>query len=877
MKTPESAHPPFALRFLSWFCPAHLYEEIEGDLIQKFNRDVNVIGEKRAKRKLLWDVIRFFRPGIILRNKLSFHRNQIDMIKSYFTILFRSLLKRKFYSVINISCLTVGITFALLIGMFIHGELQVNKHLADADRLYLLESKAQSRDYREFFSSSHLVSQCVTQYPNLFESYYRFLDRNITVSKGDKHFRIQSMIGDASLLTMFGFPVIAGNAASALKDPNSIVVTRKVANQFFDNTNVVGQTLTVSTEQNGKKEYLITAVIENPDDKNSVSDFMDMNAQIFLTLENSKDFFPLFDQNSWGSFIISYIKLMPNIKVSEAEAAINRTIKGVAPKANDEPRTYFLNPLADYYRMTNHGAVQKLIWSLAVIVSLILLLAISNFIKIAIASSFSRAKEVGVRKVIGGQQWQVVNQFLLEACVISVIAGVLSVLFYELLHSYFADLLGAKLPSILMFDKSVWLLMLVGFLGIGFFAGVYPAIFQSMARPVDSLKGKFKSVQGTIQFSRGLIGTQFLITIFILIVAVVVSGQVSFFLEKDLGYDKARVLVVGSVPRLWNDAGFSKMEFAKKEFLQSKEIKAVSLSWGAPGNNFSPGGSKVHKAGTPSEKAIDHVITCGDEDYEKVYDLKLEAGSFLDEAGLQPRNSVVINKSAQKALGVQIGDQLKAIDYGDTLFTVRGIVSDFNYESLHEKIGPLMIMQPNDFRAYRYFNFKLATGNISELIKAVENAWKKAFPDDPFDYWFADERMKTMYTTELQMKKAANTASILMLIIVITGVLGLVSLSVSKRKKEIGIRKVLGASLHDILLLIAKEYALLIAISFVVAVPLAYLSSIQWLGAFAYRLELSWWMFALPGALLLIFTIVIVTVQAHGVAASNPVKSLKYE
>lgn len=404
MKTPESAHPPFALRFLSWFCPAHLYEEIEGDLIQKFNRDVNVIGEKRAKRKLLWDVIRFFRPGIILRNKLSFHRNQIDMIKSYFTILFRSLLKRKFYSVINISCLTVGITFALLIGMFIHGELQVNKHLADADRLYLLESKAQSRDYREFFSSSHLVSQCVTQYPNLFESYYRFLDRNITVSKGDKHFRIQSMIGDASLLTMFGFPVIAGNAASALKDPNSIVVTRKVANQFFDNTNVVGQTLTVSTEQNGKKEYLITAVIENPDDKNSVSDFMDMNAQIFLTLENSKDFFPLFDQNSWGSFIISYIKLMPNIKVSEAEAAINRTIKGVAPKANDEPRTYFLNPLADYYRMTNHGAVQKLIWSLAVIVSLILLLAISNFINIAIASSFSRAKEVGVRKVIGGQQ-----------------------------------------------------------------------------------------------------------------------------------------------------------------------------------------------------------------------------------------------------------------------------------------------------------------------------------------------------------------------------------------------------------------------------------------------------------------------------------------
>ncbi len=799
------------------------------------------------------------------------------MIKSYFTLLIRSLLRRKFYSAINMLCLTVGFTFALLIGMFIHGERQVNQRLTDADRLYLVESKAKSSDDRDFFARYRLVRQCVEQYPNLFESYYRFLDRSITISKGDKHFRIQSMIGDESLLTMFGFPVIAGDAERALEKPNSIVITRSVANQFFGNTDVIGQTLSVSTEQNGKQEYSVTAVIENPDDKNLVSDFMNMDARVFLSLENRKDFFPFFDPDSWDNFTISYVKLKSTAKVFEAEAAMNKINTDLAPKITSEVRTYFLNPLADYYLNTNHGTVRKLLHSLAVIVGLILLLAISNFINISIAGSFSRAREVGVRKVIGGLQQQVIAQFLLESCVIALAAGVMGILLYELLHRYFANLLGADLPSVWLFNKSVWLMMFIGFLIIGFLAGIYPAVFQSLARPVDSLKGKHKSIQGTIQFSRVLIGTQFMITIFIFIAALVVSIQVSYFLEKDLGYNKSNVLVVNSVPRLWNEAGFAKMESAKKVFLESPEIQAVSLSWGAPGGNFSPGGSKVYKSGTPVDKAIDHVITCGDEDYQNVFGLKLLAGSFLNDAARQQRNSVLLNQSAQKALGAQVGDELRAVDYGDTVFIVKGIVADFNFESLHEKIFPVVIMHPQDFKAYRYFNFKLASNRASQSVEAVARAWKKSFPDEPFDYWFADEQLKAMYTTELQMKKAANIAAVLMLIIVVTGILGLVSLSVSKRTKEIGIRKVLGASLPDIISLVTKEYVFLLLISFAIAVPLAYQSSVRWLGAFAYRIELRWWMFALPGLLFLIFTVIIVAAQTLGAATSDPVKSLKYE
>lgn len=846
-------------------------------MLQKFERDVKVFSERKAKRRLLWNTIRFLRPGIVLRHKFSTRLNHFDMIKSYFTLLLRNLLKRKFYSTINMLCLTVGIAFALLIGMFIHGEQQVNKSLREVEQLYLLESKVPSNPNRDFFSRCRLPQQSAEQYPNLFDSYYRFFDRNITLSKADKHFRIQSMIGDASLLTLFGFPVLAGDAETALQKPNSIVITRNIALQFFNTVDVVGQTLTVSTEQNGKQEYAITAVIENPDEKNSVSDFMNMDAQVFLSLENAKEFLSFFDANSWETFLISYIKLKPAAHPAEAETALNKIMAEVAPNLTGEARTYHLTPLADYYLITNHGAVQKLVWSLMVVVGLILLLAISNFINISIASSFSRAKEIGVRKVIGGLRKQVVAQFLLESCVVAMAAGVMGILLYELLHTYFGTLLNTKLPSVIKIEQEVWLIVFLGIVGVGLLAGIYPAIFQSLTRPVDSLKGKLKSVRGTIRFSRTLIGIQFLITLFIFTAAIVVSRQVSFFMEKDLGFDQSQVIVVNSVPRQWNDAGFSKMESAKKQFLQTPGIEAVSLSWGAPDGNFSPGGSKVHKAGTPAEQGIVHIITSGDEDFQTVFGLRLIAGNFLDASSQQPRNSVIINESAQKALQVQVGDQLIATDNGDSVYTVKGIVADFHFESLHQKVLPMIMVQPRDYQAYRTFNFKLNVTNASEAVETVERAWKKIFPDEAFNFWFADERLKSLYTTERQMQKAANTATVLMIIIVVTGILGLVSLSVSKRTKEIGIRKVLGASLKDILYLIAQEYVFLIVLACLAAIPLAYFLVTQWLNSFAYRVELSWWMFALPGALLLVFTVLIVSLQSYSTASANPVTAIKNE
>jgi putative ABC transport system permease protein len=804
------------------------------------------------------------------------------MIKNYITIMLRSMVSQKFYTVINVLCLTVGITFALLIGIFIAGELEVNKSLKAVDRLFLIQNKiAGQANNIEFFGPPVLPTLAREQYPTVFEDYYRFWDRNITVSKGDKHFRIQSMIGDASFLRMFGFDVLYGDEKTALDQPNGVIITEAAANMFFDRTDVVNETVSISTELNGIREYKITAVIAEPGDKNTVSDLMDMNAQIFLSLENRADFFAQSDPESWNSPMITYARLTSGDQEQEAEVLLNILLQTHAPKPVSENRTINLDPLSNYYLATNHGAVMKLILSLTIIVIFILVLAITNFVNIAMASSFARLKEVGIRKVMGGMKQQLVAQFLLESLTLAAISGILSLGLYQVLYPVFNDLLSAQLPSLFQVEGAFWLWMIGGVLFIGLLAGAYPALFQSATKPMESLKGKSKSVQGTISFSRVLITAQFVITCFIFIGAIVLSRQTTYFLERDLGYNKTHVVIVYSVPRWWTPDGFQKMDAARNVFLESAKVKAVSLSWGAPAWGMGGGTPNVvYKSGSSATSGANTYISGVDENFDEVFGLKLLEGDFFfPDQGTWRTGNLVLNQSAQNALAAKVGDKLR-IQGSDTIeYTVAGIVSDFHYESLHEAVKPQVLIHNRDETnmSYRFFSFQMEPGNPAGSVTEVERLWKKAFPAEPFNYSFADEKLEALYATELQLKKASTIATVLMLVIVLTGVLGLVSLNVSKRNKEIGIRKVLGATVPNILMLFAQEYTRLMIISFLLAIPLAWYFTDQWLQNFVYHIDLSWWMFAVPGVVLLLFTVAIVSIQSYKTAVTDPVKSLKYE
>jgi putative ABC transport system permease protein len=870
--------PRWIYRLLSWFCPPHLFEEIEGDLIQKFERDVKSAGERRAARRLFWSALKFFRPEILLRNRLSVPLNQGYMFRSYFKVMIRNIARRKLHSAINVLGLTVGITFGLLIGVFVWDELQVNKNLKEVDQLFLLETRYKSDEGNmpPFFVPALLGPQAVEQFPNTFQNSYRFRDRSVTVSKGDKHFRLQSMIGDSTFFEMFGFPVLHGQADHALSKPNNIVVTEKIARQFFDRSDVVGESLTLSTEVNGLKEYVITAVLADLQKKNSVSDFMNSDAQIFLSQENRADF-NLGFQDEWNTGIITYLKTTPAASGTEAATLINQLLIKDAPRAISENKTIELKPLNDYYLMTNHGAVQKLIISLTIIVVFIILLAAVNFVNISIAGSFSRLKEIGVRKVIGGLKKQVAAQFLTESVVLALFSGVLALFLYQVCHGYFGETLGVTLPAITELNFTFWIWIAASSLLIGLLAGAYPALYLSGTHTIESLKGKFKSVKGTIAFSRGLVAVQFLIAIFIFTASFIMSEQVAFVMQADLGYDKSNVMIVSSVPRMWNDEGFSKMDVAKREFLTANSIQSASLSWGAPNFNFSPYSARISTTGQSLDRGILTILEAADKDYADTYGLKLLDGKFFFDDGenFQP-NRIVINQTAQKTLSAQVGDKVR-IEFSDNEFTIVGIVKDFNFESFHESVKPVAFTHTRDFTAFRYFSFKLNPGSLAESVQEVESIWKKVFPNDPFVYAFTDERLALAYQTELQLKKASAIGSVLILIIVLTGVLGLVSLSVLKRSKEIGIRKVLGATATSILGLVSGEYARLLMVSVLAGVPLSYIFCLHWLNRFAYHINLTWWMFLVPILFLFLITILMVGAQSMKSALSNPVDTLRNE
>jgi putative ABC transport system permease protein len=338
------------------------------------------------------------------------------------------------------------------------------------------------------------------------------------------------------------------------------------------------------------------------------------------------------------------------------------------------------------------------------------------------------------------------------------------------------------------------------------------------------------------------------------------------------------VLTVSSVPRDWTPEGFNRMDAAKLQFQQVPSVQSVSLSWDIPNGNFGVV-AELYRQGKQPDEGVGMPILMADEDYRDTYQFTVLAGTFFQPKGqVQQPDDMVINESAQKALQVQVGDkiQMKGVPI---VFRVAGVIKDFNFFSLHQRVKPLVFMNTrnNLFPAFRYFSFKMQPGNIAQSVQDLEHRWKEVFPNDPFEYTFMDQNLERLYKTEIQMKKAAGVATILMLFIVLLGVLGLASQSVTRRTKEIGIRKVLGASVSNVLLLITREFVWLIAIALLVAIPLTYYFVQQWLTTFAYHIDLYWWMFAVPGILVFLIALLVISGQSLKAALSNPVESLRIE
>ena len=801
------------------------------------------------------------------------------MLKNYFKLAWRNIIRHPFYSTVNIAGLFAGITFVLLIGAYVWSEMQVNKNLRHAGQQYFLQSEWKGQDVNYAVTTLGPVARRLKEeYPGLVANYYRWDGITSGVSKGDKSFREGIQLGDSTLLSMYGFQLLYGNPATAMKEPYSAVITEATAIKYFGKKDPTGQTITIQSFNGGKKDFAVTGVLKTIP-KNSVTNLNENNNNTIFIPTNTYTYFGRTDLENWSNTSIpSYVELKEGASVASVEKAMSRLIQTHASNAIRTNLKIHLLPLTGYYINKDNGLVKRMLYTLSFVALFILLMAVVNFINIAISSAGNRMREIGVRKVLGGLKKQLIIQFLSESFILVMIAAILSLMAYPLASPAFAAVVGKELPSLAAFPLYCLLLLAALVIIVGLLAGAYPAFVLSSVNTVNSLKGKIKTVKENILLRKSLVGFQFATAFIVLICAAIVTQQVSYFFSQRLGYDKEYV-VSSQVPRDWSLEGVRKMQTIRNEFAAMPEVSNVSLSYEIP-NGMNGGEAPVYKAGTDSAAAVPMQALVTDENYLKTYGIPLSDGAFFDGAGLDS-GKVILNEKAIQALGFKnSGDaigKLVRIPGDPTFFTIKGVVNDFHFFSMQTAMSPVVFFNVNTAITYRYLSFKLKPGNIVSSVDAIQKKWSQLMPGSSFEYNFMDDTLKKLYATEIQLQKAAYAATILSLIIVLLGVLGLVSLSIHKRIKEIGIRKVLGASVQGIVLLFVKEFILIIMGAALIAFPMAYLVMNKWLNNYAYHISISAQPFLLAMLILGTVTLMLIGLQTLKAAFSNPVKALRTE
>ena len=802
------------------------------------------------------------------------------MLKNYLIVAWRNIIRRPFYSTLNLAGICTAILFILLVAAFAGSEWNVNRQLRHADRLYYLISEWKNPDEGiPITTPGPLARRLKEDYPGLVANYYRGYYLTSVVSHGDKHFREHIDIGDSTLLPMFGFRLLAGDARTAMSMPFSVVIKPEIAQKYFGRLDVVGERLEIQSNAGGRHDFVITGVLQDIPE-NSVTDLNFENHHALFVSAGSNAYFTTPDREDWAMpFVASFVELKEGVTGGDLVRPIRRLIQKHAPADARKDLTVRPRALIDYHLTKDNGLIKRTLYALCFVSMFILLMAVVNFVNISISSSAGRIKEIGIRKVLGGLRREIMIQFLAESMLLMLFAALLALFLYPMVRPGFGELVGKSLPELPAFPGPAIGLMILLVVVPGAMAGLFPAIVLSSQRTADSVKGRVRTMAGHMWLRKGLAGFQFCLAEIVIIAAIVVTSQIGYFFGSDLGYAK-EYLVTAQVPRDWTTKGVMKMETIRDQFATLVGVRKVSLSFEIP-DGMNGGRLPIYRADRDSASAINVQGMVTDEHYMDVYSVPMKAGTFLmAKTALDPRK-VVLNESAVRALGwPRAEDALGAgvkFPGDDTVCTIVGVTADFHFNSMQEKIPPIIYAHVRMIQSFRYLSFRLAPGDIAGTIRAIDQKWAALLPGSSFEYRWMNETLKQLYRRELQLQKAVYVAACLSLLIVLMGVTAFVSMSVRKRTKEIGIRKVLGASAGTISGLFVRDFLWILVVSGLVACPIAWIVMHQWLNGYAYRVTLTAWAFVFSVLALGGVTVGLIVLQTLKASLQNPVKSLTVE
>ncbi|MFT3934363.1 MAG: ABC transporter permease [Chitinophagaceae bacterium] len=812
------------------------------------------------------------------------------MLKNYFKIAWRNLFRNKVYSIINICGLAVGITTCLLITLYILDESSFDKQHKDGNRIFRIASSSSGKDKTETWAASAapLAGAITTALPEVEQAtrLLTFPDIATMLLKYNhdgiqkSFFETQGYYVDSNFFQLFTYQFIHGNANVALSEPNSIVVSEQLSEKFFGKENPVGKAIIVNTPF-GEFNYTVKAVFDSRHHKSHIP------ANYFLSMRNNDMWNWVQRQKSLSNnnIFFTYVKLKPNTATKPFEKKLNDFFEheaGAEIKAAGFSKNLFIQPMKDIYlrsaignEIAANGNITYL-YILGCIGAFILLIACVNFMNLSTARSQKRAKEVGVRKVIGAEKKMLIWQFLGESFLMSLLSLCLALVISNMLLPVFnmltqKDLHAFDHPSIIYWIGGLALLT-------GLAAGIYPAFYLSSFKPASVLKGKPGNSYTASFIRKFLVVFQFTVSICLILGAIVIWQQLDLLKNKELGFNKEQKLVLPLQQAYRN----SEKDFTllKNELSKNQAITSITSGSAYPGKTNLNDMLFYGENKTINDVVDVHLATVNN-DYIENLGFKLLSGRAFSKDFRADSTSIILNETAAKELGYTVqnapGKMIQSSFNGIRPMQIIGVVQDFNFESLHNDIKPFGFTSIYFGNKYGFAIASIKANNYTQLISQVEKTWTTLYPGVPFVYSFLDQDFQRNYQKEQHSSTIIVSFTIIAIVIACLGLFGLAAFSAEQRTKEIGIRKVLGASVTNVAYLLSGDFLKLVLIAIIIASPIAWLCMNKWLEDFAYKVHISWWMFGIAGGLAITIALVTVSFQSIKAALANPVKSLRSE
>ena len=872
--------PRLAKRFLHWYCNPELLEMIEGDINEEFNQKVESSGIRKARWHYIIQVILFLRPFTLKKEKTKYtHINYKSMFGNYFKISIRNIANQKLFAFINILSLAIGLCCSILIYLFIQDEYSFDKMHRKGANIYRINKVSYNQNGDKVMVSPSQPMPFGRQIKHdlvEFEKSTRLDQRDGYIIDDNDFFSETFLFAEPEVLEIFSFNFLAGNKRSALNDKYNVVLSRDRALKYFGKTDVIGEEFTIFYV--GKNHsFTVTGVVEDIP-RNSTVRFEVLLPFEFLASETSASNY----RDYWRmAFLVVYTWIPEEVDLEQLEQKLPgireqhyREAKDPYSDA-DHLLSYELQPLWDVHFNQENGGVltpssnPMYSYILGAIAVSILMIGCFNFMLLSIGNSAKRSREIGLRKVIGGTRHQVIWQFLSEAILMSFLGFMLAIFFTYMLIPVFNDLAGKSLEfANVFYPETIIGLLAITFL-TGILAGSYPAFVISGIKITESLQNKFK-LGGSNYFTKSLITVQFILSIGLIIGTLIMKSQIDLLNSKHLGFNKEQLLIIqrNNVPvkKFYNHF--------KNRLLDNSQV--INISGTNPA--FTHGGFSSDFE--YENETIPYNIFFVDVNYIKTLEMKIISGrDFITGLSSDSTEAIIVNEAFVKALGWDdpIGRPVLGLENaGYKNPAIIGVVEDFNFRSLEYEVGPIWLALDTE-DSFDELLIRINPINISQTISNLEVIWKEIASDIPFEYSFSDQDMTALYDSEVRWANIVNYSSIMAVVIACLGLFGLMTLTTASRKKEISIRKVLGASLYNIVHILSRSYVSLILLAILFSIPASSIIMEKWLSNFAYRIDLTWHYFFLASAIIVLIVMVTISYQSLKSAFSNPVRGLRNE